>query len=628
MAELMAGKRGLIMGLANDKSLAWGIAKALSAHGAELAFSYQGEAMAKRVRPLAASLGADLLIDCDVSEEAALDTAFATLAERWPTIDFLVHAIGFSDKNQLRGKFVDTSLDNFQLTMNISAFSFVAAARRARAMMPEGGALLTLSYYGAEKVVPHYNVMGLAKAALETSVRVSGDGPRPREDPRQRDLGRPDTDAGGARYRRLQLHPQVEPAQFAAPPQRDDRGRRRRWPLPAQRSGEWRDRRDPSCRRRLQRDRHEGRGRAGYRAGLRVSFNTFGRVFRFTTWGESHGPALGAVVDNCPPGLTLSEADIQPWLDKRRPGTSRFTTQRQEPDQVRILSGTYEGRTTGTPISLMIENVDQRSKDYSEVAQAYRPGHADYAYDAKYGLRDPRGGGRSSARETAARVAAGAVARLVIPEVAVRAYLVELGGDAIDRAACEDAEIDRNPFFCPDPVAATRWEAIVDRARKAGSSVGAVVECVATGVPAGWGAPVYAKLDSELAAACMSINAVKGVEIGDGFDAARLTGEENADPMRPGSGSGPTFLANHAGGVAGGIATGQPVVVRIALKPTSSILTPVETIGPDGAAREVHTKGRHDPCVGIRAAPVLEAMVALVLADQKLLHRAQCVGEV
>jgi chorismate synthase len=357
-----------------------------------------------------------------------------------------------------------------------------------------------------------------------------------------------------------------------------------------------------------------------------VSFNSFGRVFRFSTWGESHGPALGAVVDGCPPGLAFTEADIQPWLDKRRPGTSRFTTQRQEPDRVRILSGTFEGRTTGTPISLVIENVDQRSKDYGEVAKAYRPGHADYAYDAKYGFRDYRGGGRSSARETAARVAAGAVARAVIPEVTIRAYLVELGGDAIDRAGFDDAEIDRNPFFCPDPAAAARWEAIVDGARKAGSSVGAVVECVATGVPAGWGAPVYAKLDSELAAACMSINAVKGVEIGDGFAAARLTGEENADPMRPGPDGRPLFGANHAGGVAGGIATGQPVVVRIALKPTSSILTPVDTIDRAGAAAEIRTKGRHDPCVGIRAAPVLEAMVALVLADQKLLHRAQCGG--
>ena len=354
-----------------------------------------------------------------------------------------------------------------------------------------------------------------------------------------------------------------------------------------------------------------------------MSFNAFGHLFRFTTWGESHGPALGAVVDGCPPGLALSEADIQPWLDKRRPGTSRFTTQRQEPDRVRILSGVFEGRTTGTPISLMIENVDQRSKDYSEVALAYRPGHADYAYDAKYGFRDYRGGGRSSARETAARVAAGSVARLVIPEVRIRAYLVELGGDRIDPAAFDDAQIDANPFFCPDATAAARWETILDATRKAGSSVGAVVECVAEGVPAGWGAPLYAKLDSELAAACMSINAVKGVEIGDGFAAARLTGEQNADPMRPGNDGRPLFLANHAGGVAGGIATGQPVVLRVALKPTSSILTPVETITRDGDASDIRTKGRHDPCVGIRAVPVVAAMVALVLADQKLMHRAQ-----
>ena len=354
-----------------------------------------------------------------------------------------------------------------------------------------------------------------------------------------------------------------------------------------------------------------------------MSVNSFGRMFRFTTWGESHGPALGAVVDGCPPGLALSEEDIQPWLDKRRPGTSRFTTQRQEPDRVRILSGVFEGRTTGTPISLMIENVDQRSKDYSEVASAYRPGHADYAYDAKYGLRDYRGGGRSSARETAARVAAGAVARLAIPEVRIRACLVELGGDPVDRAACDDTQIDANPFFCPDAAAALRWEAAVDAARKAGSSLGAVVECVADGVPAGWGAPLYAKLDAELAAACMSINAVKGVEIGDGFAAARLTGEQNADPMRPGEGGRPLFLANHAGGIAGGIATGQPVVLRVALKPTSSILSAVDTITRGGEATEIRTKGRHDPCVGIRAAPVVEAMVALVLADQKLLHRGQ-----
>lgn len=354
-----------------------------------------------------------------------------------------------------------------------------------------------------------------------------------------------------------------------------------------------------------------------------MSFNTFGRVFRFTTWGESHGPALGAVVDGCPPGLELSEADIQPFLDRRRPGQSRFTTQRQEPDQVRILSGVFEGRTTGTPISLMIENVDQRSKDYSEVALAYRPGHADYAYDRKYGFRDYRGGGRSSARETAARVAAGAVARLAIPEVKIRAWVEAIGGDSIDPANFEADEIDRNPFFCPDAATAARWEKLVDDARKAGSSLGAVIACEATGVPPGWGAPLYAKLDSELAAACMSINAVKGVEIGDGFAAATLTGEQNADAMRPGP-DGVHFLANHAGGIAGGISTGQPVLVRVAFKPTSSILTPVETITREGEATDIRTKGRHDPCVGIRGAPVVEAMVALVLADQKLLHRAQC----
>ncbi len=355
-----------------------------------------------------------------------------------------------------------------------------------------------------------------------------------------------------------------------------------------------------------------------------MSVNSFGRMFRFTTWGESHGPALGAVVDGCPPGLTLAESDIQPFLDARRPGTSRFTTQRQEPDAVRILSGVFEGRTTGTPISLMIENTDQRSKDYSEIASAYRPGHADYAYDAKYGFRDYRGGGRSSARETAARVAAGAVARLVIPEVKIVAWVSEIGGDAMDMAAFDEGEIGRNPFFCPDAAAAARWEQLVDQARKAGSSLGAVVECVATGVPAGWGAPLYAKLDADLAAACMGINAVKGVEIGDGFAAARLTGEQNADPMRPGGEDGPHFLANHAGGIAGGISTGQPVRVRVAFKPTSSILTPVPSINRAGEAAEVRTRGRHDPCVGIRGVPVVEAMMALVLADQKLLHRAQC----
>lgn len=351
-----------------------------------------------------------------------------------------------------------------------------------------------------------------------------------------------------------------------------------------------------------------------------MSFNSFGHLLRVTTWGESHGPAIGAVVDGCPPGLALSEAEIQPWLDKRRPGTSRFTTQRREPDQVRILSGTFEGRTTGAPISLMIENQDQRSKDYSEVAGAYRPGHADFTYDAKYGIRDWRGGGRSSARETAARVAAAAVARLIIPEVSIRGYLVELGGDRIDRSAFDPDQIDANPFHCPDTSAAARWEHAVDDARKSGSSLGAVVECVADGAPAGWGAPVYAKLDGELAAAMMSINAAKGVEIGDGFGAARLRGEENADAMR----AGPTFLSNHAGGILGGISSGQPIIVRVAFKPTSSILTPVPTIDREGDETEIATKGRHDPCVGIRAVPVVEAMMTLVLADQKLLHRAQC----
>ena len=351
-----------------------------------------------------------------------------------------------------------------------------------------------------------------------------------------------------------------------------------------------------------------------------MSFNTFGRLFRFTSWGESHGPALGAVVDGCPPGLPLDVETIQPWLDRRRPGAPRFTPQRREPDRVRILSGVFEGVTTGTPISMVIDNVDQRSKDYGEVAGAYRPGHADFAYDAKYGVRDWRGGGRSSARETAARVAAGAGARLVIPEVSIRAYLVELGGEEIDRSSFDLDAIDGNSFFCPDPAAALRWERAVEGARKQGSSLGAVVECVAENVPAGWGAPIYAKLDAELAGAMMSINAVKGVEIGEGFGAARLRGEDNADAMR----AGPSFLSNHAGGIAGGISTSQPVVVRVAFKPTSSILSPLPTIDRAGNETEVSTRGRHDPCVGIRGAPVVEAMMALVLADQKLLHRAQC----
>lgn len=351
-----------------------------------------------------------------------------------------------------------------------------------------------------------------------------------------------------------------------------------------------------------------------------MSFNSFGHVLRVTTWGESHGPSIGAVVDGCPPGIELSETDIQPWLDKRRPGVSKYMTQRRESDQVHILSGAFEGRTTGTPISLLIENEDQRSKDYSDVAKAFRPAHADYTYEAKYGFRDWRGGGRSSARETAARVAAGAIARLLIPEVTIRAYLVELGGDPIDRQAFDAHTIEANALNCPDAAAAQRWERMLDETRKAGSSLGAVVECVAEGVPPGWGAPVYAKLDAELANAMMSINAAKGVEIGDGFAAARLRGEENSDAMR----AGPVFLSNHAGGILGGISTGQPVIARAAFKPTSSILTPMQTIDREGNEIEIVTKGRHDPCVGIRAVPVVEAMMALVLADQMLLHRAQC----
>lgn len=328
-----------------------------------------------------------------------------------------------------------------------------------------------------------------------------------------------------------------------------------------------------------------------------MSINSFGHLLRLTTWGESHGPAIGCVLDGCPPGIELTEAQVQRFLDMRRPGTSKNVTPRQEPDTVRILSGVYEDRTSGTPIAMMIDNVDARSKDYP-LGLAYRPGHADYAYDQKYGFRDPRGGGRSSARETAMRVAGGAVARLIIPEVAIEARVVEIGGESD----------------------ASKWEAMLDAVRTEGDSLGAVVECVATGVPAGWGAPIYAKLSSDLASACMGINAVKGVEIGDGFAAARLKGSENADPMR----TGVTFEANHSGGIAGGISTGQPIVVRVAFKPTSSIRKPVPSINAAGEEVDAVTKGRHDPCVGIRGAPVVEAMVALVLADHKLLHRGQC----
>jgi chorismate synthase len=355
-----------------------------------------------------------------------------------------------------------------------------------------------------------------------------------------------------------------------------------------------------------------------------MSHNTFGHLFRVTTWGESHGPSIGAVVDGCPPGIELSEADIQPYLDKRRPGTSRFTTQRQEADQVRILSGVYQGRTTGTPISLLIENTDQRSKDYANIAERYRPGHADVAYDMKYGHRDPRGGGRSSARETAMRVAAGAIARKVLgPQVVIRGAMVALGAHGIDRARWDWAQVEANPFFCPDAVAAVEWEGILDDIRKAGSSIGAVLEVVAEGVQPGLGAPIYGKLDADIAAALMSINAVKGVEIGDGFDAAKLRGEENADEMRMADGK-ITFLSNHAGGILGGIATGQAINARFAVKPTSSILIPKHSVSAAGEDVEVMTKGRHDPCVGIRAVPVGEAMLACVLADHLLRHKAQC----
>jgi chorismate synthase len=364
-----------------------------------------------------------------------------------------------------------------------------------------------------------------------------------------------------------------------------------------------------------------------------MSHNTFGHLFRVTTFGESHGPAIGCVVDGCPPGIELTEADIQPWMEKRRPGQSKFVTQRQEPDMVKILSGVFQDErmaaqvTTGTPIGLLIENVDQRSKDYADIRDKYRPGHADFTYEAKYGVRDYRGGGRQSARETATRVAAGAIARKILDrlygKVTIRGALVQMGTERIVRANWSWNEVDNNPFFCPDAKAAAAWEIYLDGIRKKGSSVGAIIEVVAEGVPAGLGAPVYAKLDNELASALMSINAVKGVEIGDGFATAALTGEENADEMRMSNDGKPVFLANHAGGILGGISTGQPIVARFAVKPTSSILSPRKTIEKSGAETEILTKGRHDPCVGIRAVPVGEAMMACVLADQALRHRGQ-----
>ena len=354
-----------------------------------------------------------------------------------------------------------------------------------------------------------------------------------------------------------------------------------------------------------------------------MSHNRFGHLFRVTTWGESHGPSIGCVVDGCPPRLPLTEADIQPWLDKRRPGQSKFTTQRQEPDQVRILSGVFEGLTTGTPISLVIDNQDQRSRDYADISTQFRPGHADLTYDLKYGIRDYRGGGRSSARETAMRVAAGAVARKVLGSgVVIRGALVQIGPHRIDRSRWDWDQIDENPFFCPDAAAAQTWETFLSEVRKSGSSAGAVIEVTAEGVPPGLGAPIYGKLDADIAGALMSINAVKGVEIGDGFATAALSGEENADEMRMRDGL-VTFGSNHAGGILGGISSGQPIVARFAVKPTSSILAPRQSVDRSGHDVEVVTKGRHDPCVGIRAVPVGEAMVACVLADHLMRHRAQ-----
>ncbi|WP_158806295.1 MULTISPECIES: chorismate synthase [unclassified Acidisoma] len=355
-----------------------------------------------------------------------------------------------------------------------------------------------------------------------------------------------------------------------------------------------------------------------------MSHNTFGHLFRVTTWGESHGPAIGCVVDGCPPLLPLTEADIQPYLDRRRPGQSSFTTQRQEPDEVQILSGVFEGRTTGTPIALQIQNVDQRSKDYGNIARSYRPGHADLTYQTKYGIRDYRGGGRSSARETAMRVAAGAIARRVLGErIVIRGAMIRMGAHGIDAARWDWEEVTRNPFFCPDALTAEAWATELSEIRKQGSSIGAVLEIRADGVPAGVGAPLYGKLDADLAAALMSINAVKGVEIGDGFAAAALRGEANADEIRAGEHGEPSFLSNHAGGILGGISTGQTIIARFAVKPTSSILTPRRTIDETGAETEIMTRGRHDPCVGIRAVPVGEAMMACVLADHLLRHRAQ-----
>lgn len=357
-----------------------------------------------------------------------------------------------------------------------------------------------------------------------------------------------------------------------------------------------------------------------------MSMNSFGHLFRVTTWGESHGPALGATVDGCPPGVAIDEAMIQHWMDKRKPGQNKYTTQRREADEVRILSGTFEGVTTGTPVQLLIENTDQRSKDYGDIKDKFRPGHADITYFQKYGIRDYRGGGRSSARETAARVAAGGLARAALaalaPQVAIKGYMTQMGPHQIDRNLFDWDQIDENPFWVPDAIAAKDWAAYLDGLRKSGSSVGAIIEVVARGVPAGLGAPIYNKLDTGLAAGMMSINAVKGVEIGEGMSAAMLTGELNADEISMGP-NGPIYSSNHSGGILGGISTGQDIVVRFAVKPTSSILTTRRTITKTGEDTEIITKGRHDPCVGIRAVPVGEAMMACILLDHLLLHRGQ-----
>ena len=357
-----------------------------------------------------------------------------------------------------------------------------------------------------------------------------------------------------------------------------------------------------------------------------MSMNSFGHLFRVTTWGESHGPALGATVDGCPPGVDIDVADLQHWLDRRRPGTSRFTTQRKEPDAVKILSGVFEGKSTGTPIQLMIKNTDQRSKDYGEIARQFRPGHADITYFQKYGIRDYRGGGRSSARETAARVAAGGVARAalnaLVPDLKITGYMVQMGAHGVEQSEIDLSEVENNPFWCPSAKTAAAWADELDALRKSGNSVGAIIEVVASGVPVGLGAPIYNKLDTDLATAMMSINAVKGVEIGTGMSSAALTGVENADEITMGP-DGPEYSSNNAGGILGGISTGQDVIVRFAVKPTSSILTPRKTINLDGESVDLITKGRHDPCVGIRAVPVGEAMMACTLLDHLLLHRGQ-----